>query len=132
MARSHPSWCGFLALAMVTSSPAFAAGEEHSHHGSDLMLFPAVTVSHLNRPVSGLVQDKLAPEVNLFYSAGRDRWRFLAEFLVRDTEQEMERLQVGWLANSDLTLWLGRFHSPLGFWNSEHHHGAYLQTHPGL
>jgi hypothetical protein len=26
------------------------------------------------------------------------------------------------------TLWVGRFHSPLGFWNTEHHHGAFMQT----
>lgn len=115
----------FLALLTLCS---VAMADDHDHHGGDLMLFPALTFTHNSTTVPGLVQDKLQPELDIFYSIDRERLRFLAEFLARDTEQEMERLQVGWLANPSLTVWGGRFHSPLGFWNSEHHHGAYLQT----
>lgn len=111
-------------------SHAAAEDDEHVHHehGGELMLFPSMQGIHNDKTVSGQVQNKLHPEVNIFYSIDYDRLRFLAEYLVRDDEQEMERLQLGWLAHPSATLWLGRFHSPLGFWNSEHHHGAYLQT----
>lgn len=118
-----------LMLAGIVSTSR-AAEEEHSHHGhgGDLLFFPAMQFIHLNRPVAGRPQDKLQPEVDIFYSADRERLRFLAEFLVRDDEQEMERMQLGWLFHPAATLWVGRFHSPLGFWNSEHHHGAFMQT----
>jgi hypothetical protein len=99
-----------------------------SHYHGDLMFFPAVTGTHRNISVPGLRHNEVAPEVNIFYSIDRERLRFLAEFLWNRDEHEMERLQLGWLIHPTATLWLGRFHSPLGFWNSEHHHGAFMQT----
>lgn len=97
------------------------------NHG-DLMLFPAITGTHRNISVPQLEHNEVMPEVNIFYSIDRERLRFLAEFLWNRYEHEMERLQVGWLIHPTATLWLGRFHSPLGFWNSEHHNGAFMQT----
>ena len=41
---------------------------------------------------------------------------------------DLERLQVGYIVNDSLTLWLGRFHTPYGYWNTAFHHGAQLQT----
>jgi len=114
----------------LSSQAMTMTDDEHPHHehSGDLMLFPALLSSHLDKTVNGQVQNKLQPEVDIFYSTDRDRLRFLAEYLVRDDEHEMERMQLGWLVHPTATLWLGRFHSPLGFWNSEHHHGAYMQT----
>lgn len=114
----------------IGSASYATAEEEHSHHmqDGDLLLFPAILGTHLGKAVSGQAQDKLQPELDIFYSIDHERLRFLAEFLLRDDEQEMERLQLGWLLHPAATLWFGRFHSPLGFWNSEHHHGAYMQT----
>jgi hypothetical protein len=112
-------------------APAFAAEDmsmPFHHHDGDLLLFPDITGTHLNTPVPGLSRNELMPELNLFYSTDHERLRFLAEFLLNRDEQEMERLQLGWLVQPTTTLWLGRFHNPLGFWNTEHHHGAYLQT----
>lgn len=113
---------------VVSSSRAAEEGHDHHGHGGDLLIFPAMQFTHLNRAVAGRPQDKLQPEIDVFYSANRERLRFLAEFLVRDDEQEMERMQLGWLFHPAATLWVGRFHSPLGFWNSQHHHGAFMQT----
>lgn len=42
-------------------------------------------------------------------------------------ETMLERVQLGY-AFEDATLWIGRFHSPYGFWNTGYHHGAQLQT----
>lgn len=41
---------------------------------------------------------------------------------------DMERVQLGYAFNDDLTLWMGRFHTPFGLWNTLFHHGANLQT----
>ena len=41
---------------------------------------------------------------------------------------DLERLQLGYTASDTLTLWLGRFHTPFGQWNTAYHHGANLQT----
>lgn len=41
---------------------------------------------------------------------------------------DMERVQLGYTLNDDLTLWMGRFHTPFGLWNTLYHHGANLQT----
>jgi hypothetical protein len=41
---------------------------------------------------------------------------------------DMERLQVGYVASDALTLWVGRFHSPYGYWNTAFHHGPQIQT----
>jgi len=41
---------------------------------------------------------------------------------------DLERLQVGYIVNDQLTLWAGRFHTPYGYWNTAFHHGAQLQT----
>lgn len=41
---------------------------------------------------------------------------------------DMERLQLGYTVSNALTVWLGRFHTPFGLWNTSFHHGANLQT----
>jgi len=45
-----------------------------------------------------------------------------------ETEADLERLQIGYTFSDALTLWLGRFHSPFGYWNMAYHHGAQIQT----
>ena len=41
---------------------------------------------------------------------------------------DMERLQLGYTVSDALTIWVGRFHTPFGLWNTSFHHGANLQT----
>ena len=41
---------------------------------------------------------------------------------------DLERLQVGYTFSNAATAWLGRFHTPLGYWNTAFHHGQQLQT----
>lgn len=41
---------------------------------------------------------------------------------------EVERMQLGYTVNDALTLWMGRFHTPMGIWNTAFHHGSHLQT----
>jgi hypothetical protein len=63
-----------------------------------------------------------------------DRVRSLVEIAFefdpheRGTSADMERLQLGYTVSDSLTLWMGRFHTPFGLWNTSFHHGANLQT----
>lgn len=41
---------------------------------------------------------------------------------------DVERLQFGYSLNDLATVWLGRFHTPFGYWNTAFHHGAQIQT----
>jgi hypothetical protein len=41
---------------------------------------------------------------------------------------DLERMQIGYTASDELTVWAGRFHTPFGYWNTAFHHGAQLQT----
>jgi hypothetical protein len=41
---------------------------------------------------------------------------------------DAERAQVGYVLNDHNTVWVGRFHTPYGVWNTSYHHGAQLQT----
>ena len=41
---------------------------------------------------------------------------------------DLERIQFGHIFNDQLTVWLGRFHAPYGYWNTGFHHGAEIQT----
>lgn len=67
--------------------------------------------------------------LDIFYSADYGRLRVLAEVdIAREVDAEIEHLQAGWLLGSETTAWIGRFHTPLGYWNTQYHHGSYLQT----
>jgi hypothetical protein len=46
-----------------------------------------------------------------------------AEFVV-----DLERIQIGYVASDAFKLSAGRFHSPIGYWNTAYHHGSFLQT----
>ncbi|HLA74281.1 MAG TPA: hypothetical protein VJM76_00005, partial [Gammaproteobacteria bacterium] len=90
-------------------------------------------------PESSLKQHDFRPGIDIFYSADFGRLRTLAEFeILRGKVPKagtMERLQIGWLANADTVVWLGRHHTPFGYWNTEYHHGSFLQsavTRPGI
>ena len=41
---------------------------------------------------------------------------------------DLERLQLGYQPVNWLTLWMGRFHTPYGYWHDAFHHGAQIQT----
>ncbi len=133
MNRSAPTrplrWLGAALLCLGLPAQSLAEPAPSAHHESgELLLFPAVTGFYRSRPVPGLSRNKVRPEIQVFYSTDWGRLRFLAEALASSEESEVERFQLGWLLPSGASLWLGRFHTPLGAWNAEHHHGAYLQT----
>lgn len=62
-----------------------------------------------------------------------DHVRALAELNFETSEDgtigtDLERLQLGYVFNNNVTGWAGRFHTPYGYWNTAFHHGAQIQT----
>jgi len=102
----------------------------------DLIIFPAALGEYQwdgDEPDHGTGWDGEAG-ADLFGVGQVGRLEILGEALLTTGEQEIERAQIGWQTN-DATVWLGRFHTPIGFWNTEYHHGAFLQPtirRPGL
>jgi hypothetical protein len=96
---------------------------------SEFLLFPFIQASY----VSGLPEDSPLDDddydfgLNLFAAIENREFVFLGEALLVRDEQEIERLQLGWRFGESKA-WLGRFHNPIGYWNTQFHHGAYLQT----
>lgn len=45
-----------------------------------------------------------------------------------DVATDLERIQLGYTFNDLLTAWVGRFHTPYGYWNTAFHHGSQIQT----
>jgi hypothetical protein len=47
---------------------------------------------------------------------------------LQDYGIDVERLEAGWTPRSWFQLVVGRYHTPLGYWNTSHHHGKWLVT----
>ncbi|MES1983050.1 MAG: hypothetical protein V4443_11330 [Pseudomonadota bacterium] len=94
----------------------------------ELLLFPELSSAHQSNAPPGEQTTTNEFQLDTFYTASHERLRFLAEFVLSREERDMERMQVGWVATPSSTIWLGRFHSPIGYWNMEFHHGSYLTT----
>ena len=71
---------------------------------------------------------EFVPAIDIFYTHDFEKTRFLAEFLKSSQEADLERLQFGWHILPGKTIWVGRFHNPISFWNTQMHHGDFLQT----
>lgn len=116
-------------LSLLAAMPLVVRGGHASEIPGELLFFPEVTGVErfgLERDAS-LDEQDIFPGIDIFYSADRDRFRFLLEWLVDRRSQEVQRLQFGWRWR-DTSFWLGRFHNPIGYWNTHYHHGAYLMT----
>ena len=95
---------------------------------ADLLLFPSVTASHQPVPDAESADKKFVPAVDIFYSTEFNQAFFLAEYLASSNENELERFQFGWHILPGKTLWVGRFHNAISFWNTQNHHGDFLQS----
>jgi hypothetical protein len=50
------------------------------------------------------------------------------EFDSEGLSTDLERLEFGYVFSDWATLWMGRWHTPYGYWNDAFHHGAQMQT----
>ena len=112
-----------LGLLAATHAPTADAAQE-------FFLFPRINVVHTTNTanISDLKRNDIDPAVDLFYTGEFEKWRALGEVFASGDEVDVERLQVGWLTDFNSTIWIGRFHNPEGYWNTQCHHGTFMQT----
>lgn len=123
-------------LLLLTLALAAAATPRPAHTaelGGEFIVFPTVSkeLEFTDRITDDLDSQVQHPEIDFFATADYGQLRFLAEYEVsggHHDDSHFTRLQLGWSPNPDVALWAGRFHSPLGYWNTQHHHGKYLET----
>ncbi len=116
-------WATTIYLYAALSVPSAQAAQ-------DFFLFPRVNFIHHSDTggQSDLKGDDFEASLDLFYTAEFEKWRVLGEVFLSKDEHETERLQIGWLTDANSTIWFGRYHNPQGYWNTQCHHGTYLQT----
>lgn len=95
----------------------------------EVLLFPYAEVTRLSGLSASSTQNSDDNDygLNFFAAVENQQFVFLGEALLAKGEQEIERLQFGWRFG-ETRAWLGRFHNPIGYWNSQFHHGAFLQS----
>ena len=119
-------WSAFLGCAFAQQPGEHAS---HEQPGNELVLFLSAEAHHIDspQPVSALNEDAWF-SADIVLALTRDRFRLFGEYLLSTEEHDLERLQVGYELAANTVIWLGRFHQPASAWNTEHHHGRYLQT----
>jgi hypothetical protein len=111
---------------LVVSAAAAGEGEPLQHQ---LLAFGSAEVAHVPRSDSTTIYSRsevLAADV--LFTLQRGPIKLLGEYELTDHESDLERFQIGWESSEHMVLWLGRYHQPASIWNSEYHHGLYLQT----
>ena len=114
---------------MLMTSCLQSAAADTSIPG-DLFFFPniqATNTSGSGAPID-TEENKIEAGIDFFYSYSDERFLALIEYFISRDENEFERFQLGWKADKNTNIWLGRYHNVLGYWNSAYHHGTYLQT----
>ena len=124
--NDHRVWslCRLIVITSIVYSP-ISQGEATGEY----LLFPhvgAILRSGLTND-SVLDNDDYKYGVDIFATFSYRNFLFLGELLLAKQEQEIERIQLGWTVG-DSKVWLGRFHNPVGYWNTQFHHGSYLET----
>ncbi|MCP5276595.1 MAG: hypothetical protein H6936_17445 [Burkholderiales bacterium] len=92
-------------------------------------MFPDIeTINHSGLAKNSESEDsEFGAGIDFFLTANYKKLRFLGEYLLAKDEQELERLQFGF-SFDESTVWVGRFHNPIGYWNTNFHHGRFLET----
>jgi hypothetical protein len=113
-----------LSLSLLWTHPALA---QHDHSSGEFEVFVAAEAFH---GTGHAPRDDADPRIDADVVVGvtEHKFRVFGELLVTPDECDLERFQMGFEFVPETVLWLGRFHQPASAWNTEHHHGQYLQT----
>ncbi len=100
-----------------------------SHPSSEFVLFASAEAHSFSTPASANQLNEDANAIgDAVFAINRGRFRLFGEYQLSNQEHDLERMQVGMEVVPDTVVWIGRFHQPASAWNTEHHHGRYLQT----
>jgi hypothetical protein len=104
-----------------------AAAAEHEHSANEFEVFWGAEAIH-GTGQSHAGDDDAWLNADILFGFTEHQFRVFGEYYVTTEEHDLERLQFGWEFTPETLLWIGRFHQPASAWNSQHHHGRYLQT----
>lgn len=128
--RSMLIGLGVVLFQGVQAQPASEHAMPATHSATGLLFFLSAEGHHFSGPDpsnNSLNEDAWASS-DIVFTVSHDRFRLFGEYLVSSREHDLERLQLGYEPVADTVVWVGRFHQPASAWNTEHHHGRYLQT----
>ena len=126
---NHNDYRVGLLYGLIVITSVIYSSPSQGESAAEYLLFPHIGASFR----SGLADDSLLDnydyiyDLDLFTTSEYKKFLFLGELVLSKDEQEIERIQIGWMVG-DSKVWLGRFHNPVGYWNSQFHHGSYLET----
>ena len=92
----------------------------------DFFVFSAVEVDHQDG--QNFSEKNIIPSIDIFASGEVGPVLVLVEGFASESVQHIERLQLGINITDSSRAWLGRHHTPFGYWHTEYHHGTFLQT----
>ena len=109
-----------------------AQGRDTRDTGLPLHGFADVGWSQVRHPAPGQKSGFAVGSLDFYLTPELGKVRTLVELNVGveadgETAIDLERAQLGYAFSDQLTLWLGRFHTPFGYWNMAFHHGAQIQ-----
>jgi hypothetical protein len=127
--RSRQSIVLFALLALTVGGRA-RAQHDHSageHSSGEFEVFVAAEgLAGHGQPHPRLDDPWL--DADVIFGLNHEQFRVFGEYFATTDEHDLERFQVGYEMVPDSVIWLGRFHQPASAWDTEHHHGRYLQT----
>jgi hypothetical protein len=113
-----------LVSSLLWANYAFA---HHADSSSEFEVFVGAEAFHGSGQARSDVADPLF-DADLIFGLTRRQFRVFGEYYATSNEHDLERLQLGFEFLPETVLWFGRFHEPGSAWNTQHHHGQYLQT----
>ncbi|HEX4152469.1 MAG TPA: hypothetical protein VHY75_09725 [Steroidobacteraceae bacterium] len=116
------------ALVLLTFCFGRSAVADHEHGSDEFEVFLAAEAIHGSGQTHPAEDDDTWFDADVVFALTQHQFRVFGEYYITPQERDMERLQFGYELVPDTMLWLGRFHQPGSAWNTEHHHGRYLQT----
>ncbi len=136
MHKLRPLLTGIITSNLFLALPASAQNDVIESYNNNQ--YPSVNVNvfgearYYSESLSGK-QDVTAGQQGLHLTAAlTDRISGFGEFSLTfkesDVHTDVERMIVRYDFSDYLKLSLGRYHTPIGFWNATYHHGAWLQT----
>ena len=112
-------------LVLCSARPAIA---DHDHGSNEFEVFVATEAIHGSGQAHPAEDDDTWFDADVVFGLTQHQFRVFGEYYITPGERDLERLQFGFEFVPETMLWVGRFHQPGSAWNTEHHHGRYLQT----
>lgn len=99
---------------------------QNGYSQDELKLFPQLLATHSQG--DDYTTDSLFPALDIYLAGDWREIQYLVEYNWSEDRHVFERLQLGISFSDDAIIWLGRFHTPYGYWNHTYHHTQYLQA----